>query len=71
VVEYADEAIGEMPEDDPPVRLTRIALRPRIVVRGEASEERVRHLCELAHEHCYVANSLRSEVTVEPTVERR
>jgi organic hydroperoxide reductase OsmC/OhrA len=71
VVEYADDATGEMPEGDPPVRLTRIALRPRIVVRGQASEERVRHLCELAHEHCYVANSLRSEVTVDPTVERR
>lgn len=69
VVEYADDASGVMPLDDEPVRLTQITLRPRIVVAGEASEERVRKLAETAHEHCYVANSLRSEVTLEPRVE--
>jgi organic hydroperoxide reductase OsmC/OhrA len=69
VVEYEDEAEGEMPEDDPPVRLTRIVLRPRIVVRPGPSEERVRALCELAHEHCYIANSLNTDVLLEPRVE--
>jgi organic hydroperoxide reductase OsmC/OhrA len=71
VVAYEDEADAEMPEDDKPVRLTRITLRPRIGIAGEASEERVLRLVEKAHELCYVANSLRSEVTVEPSVERR
>ncbi len=71
VVEYHDEAVGEMPDDDPPLRLTRIALQPRIVVRGDAAEQRVRRLAELAHERCYVASSLRSEVTVMPRVEFR
>jgi organic hydroperoxide reductase OsmC/OhrA len=71
VVQYVDEASAEMRLDDEPALLTDIALRPRIVVRGDASEERVRRLCELAHARCYIANSLRSEVTVEPTVERR
>jgi organic hydroperoxide reductase OsmC/OhrA len=69
VVEYEDEAEGEMPEDDPPVRLTRIVLRPRIVVRSGPSEEWVRRLAHLAHEHCYIANSLTTEVLVEPRVE--
>jgi hypothetical protein len=31
----------------------------------------VLRLAEVAHEHCYVANSLRSEVLVEPRVELR
>jgi organic hydroperoxide reductase OsmC/OhrA len=70
VVGYRDEAVGEMPEDDEPVRLTRITLRPQVVVTGDASEERVRRLLERAHELCYVANSLRSEVIVEPRIER-
>jgi organic hydroperoxide reductase OsmC/OhrA len=74
VVEYRDEAEAEMPEDEKPVRITRITLRPTIVVRpspdGEApSEERIRHLTELAHRECYIANSLTSDVTVEPRVE--
>jgi uncharacterized OsmC-like protein len=70
-VEYEDEAEAEMPEDEPPVRITRIALRPRIVVASEVTEERVLRLVELAHERCYIANSLRSEVAVEPRVELR
>ncbi len=70
VVEYEDEASGEMPLDDGPVRLTRIALRPRIVVRGDADERRVLDLCDTAHRHCYIANSLRAEVTLEPEVTR-
>ena len=69
VVEYEDEAEAEMPEDDPPTRLTRIVLRPRIVVRPGPTEERIRHLAEVAHRACYVANSLRTDVVVEPRVE--
>jgi organic hydroperoxide reductase OsmC/OhrA len=67
VVEYEDDADAEMPEN----RLTRITLRPRIVVASETTEERVRKLVELAHEHCYIANSLNSEVLIEPRVELR
>ena len=69
VVEYVDEASGLMPLDDEPVRLTEITLRPRIVIAGDASEERVQKLVHTAHEHCYIANSLKSEVTLEPQVE--
>jgi organic hydroperoxide reductase OsmC/OhrA len=71
VVEYSDEASGVMPEDDPPVRLTRIVLRPRIVVNGGQGEEQILRLVGLAHEHCYIANSLRTEVLLEPHIELR
>jgi len=71
VVGYADDPNGVMPEDEPPVRLTRITLRPRIDVAGDANEERILQLVEKAHEYCYVANSLRTEVAIEPTVTRR
>jgi organic hydroperoxide reductase OsmC/OhrA len=66
VVEYEDRVKAEMPED----RLTAIALRPRIVVASEAPDDRIAHLCELAHEQCNIAKSLTAEVTVEPLVER-
>ncbi len=71
VVEYDDAASALMPTDREPVRITEIALRPRIVVAGEASEARVRKLAETAHEHCFVANSLNAEMTLHPTVEVR
>lgn len=65
VVEYADEAEGEMPES----RLTRIVLRPMIRVAADTTEERVRRLVEVAHRECNIANSLRTEVVVEPRIE--
>jgi len=71
VVRYEDAADAEMPEDDKPLRLTRITLRPQIEVSGDVREDRVLRLCEKAHEHCYVANTLRSEVLVEPSIRQR
>jgi organic hydroperoxide reductase OsmC/OhrA len=71
VVAYEDEAIGLMPDGDRPLRITEITLRPRITVAGDASEERVRKLVHTAHEHCFIANSLSSAMSIEPTVERR
>ena len=71
VIEYEDSGTALMPTDPQPVRITEITLRPRIVVAGEASEERVHKLCSTAHEHCFVANSLNSQMSLQPTVEVR
>jgi organic hydroperoxide reductase OsmC/OhrA len=71
VVAYEDEASGVMPAGDEPLRLTEITLRPRITVAGDASEERVRKLVSTAHEHCYIANSLKSDMKIETTIEAR
>jgi organic hydroperoxide reductase OsmC/OhrA len=68
VVGYDDDATGEMPEDDRPVRLTQIVLRPRITMGAPVDADRVRHLVEVAHRECYVANSLRTDVVVEPAI---
>jgi len=69
VVSYTDEAEARMPEDDLPVRITAITLRPRIVVRGPVDEARVRRYVGLAHDECYIANSVRSEITIEAEIE--
>jgi len=68
VVEYDDDAEGVMPDDVRPMRITEIVLRPRITVRGSVIEERVRHLCEVAHRECYIANSVTTDITIEPTI---
>jgi organic hydroperoxide reductase OsmC/OhrA len=68
VVSYVDDAEGAMPEDDKPMRITEIVLRPRIVIAGEADEERVRRFVERAHEACFIANSLTTNITIEPEI---
>ncbi len=69
VVSYEDEAIGEMPEGRASW-IERIVLHPRVTYRGETKQERVLHLLELAHDECYIANSLRTEITLEPRLVR-
>jgi organic hydroperoxide reductase OsmC/OhrA len=70
VVHYEDDADGEMPEHDRPMRITRITLRPTITVKNDtdaATDERLHQLVEAAHRHCFIANSLSTEIRIEPT----
>ena len=71
VVGYEDATQAVMPEDDRPMRITRIDIRARIVLAdteaARPTEERLRHLVDVAHRECFIANSVRSEVVVHPT----
>jgi organic hydroperoxide reductase OsmC/OhrA len=71
VLEYSDDAEGTMDDAERPAWVQRIVLRPRIVVGPGTSEDRVRRLVELGHEHCFIANSLKTEMTIEPRIEVR
>jgi len=68
VTGYEDEAEGEMHKgSDGKVRITRIALRPRVVFAGEEPDEAViDELHHKSHEACFIANSITSEIVVEP-----
>ena len=71
VVAYEDDAEGVMPEGERPMRITTIVLRPRITVTGDApGDERLRELAHVAHRHCFIANSLTSEIVLEPEFRR-
>jgi len=75
VTSYDDHASAAMPEDDPPVRVTAIELRPRVVVAATRADgvavtaERVQHLLEVAHRECFIANSLTASISVVGEVE--
>jgi organic hydroperoxide reductase OsmC/OhrA len=68
VVGYQDDAVGEMPDGVVPQRITRITLRPRVTVGGAVDEAAVRTLLHRAHDECYIASSLTTEVVLEPVV---
>jgi organic hydroperoxide reductase OsmC/OhrA len=69
VLDYSDDAEGTMDESDEPARIQRIVLRPRIRVAEGPSREKVERLVRLAHDYCYVANTLRSEIEIEAEIE--
>ena len=69
VVSYEDSAEALMPDDDKPVRITGITLRPRVVV-ATGDPDRVRALMERAHHECFIANSITAEIAIEPEILR-
>ncbi len=66
VVGYQDEAEGFMDEADTPARISRITLRPRITTAADPDE--VARLVQQGHQRCFIANSLTTDVVVEPAV---
>jgi organic hydroperoxide reductase OsmC/OhrA len=64
---YHDDAVGVMTKNPAGVPwVSRVTLRPRIVYSGEklpapADEARLHHV---AHEQCFIANSIKTQVTV-------
>lgn len=67
VAAYRDEALGTMGKDDRGrMAMTRIVLRPEIDFVGEVpGPEALARLHHEAHERCFIANSLRTEIVVE------
>jgi organic hydroperoxide reductase OsmC/OhrA len=68
VESYFDNALGIMEKNsEGKLAITRITLRPQVEFSGERapSAEELQSLHHLAHEECYIANSLKSEVIVE------
>lgn len=68
VLAYADAAEAIMPEDVTPMKITRIVLRPVIVVASGTDHDRVRRIVRLAHEACFIARTLDTEMIIEPTI---
>ena len=67
---YLDETVGHMEKDaQGRMAITRVVLRPRIEFSGDArpTAEDLDALHHKAHELCFIANSVTTEVTVEPT----
>jgi len=64
VESYVDEAVGILDK----TWMSRVTLRPRVVFSKERipTEEEHRALHERAHAKCFIANSVKTEVIVEP-----
>ena len=68
---YTDDAVGFMEKNtEGKLAITRVVLRPRIVFSGERQPmtEQVDELHHIAHAECFIANSVKTEIIVEPTV---
>lgn len=70
VTRYRDAAEGVMETNaEGRMAVTRVTLRPEITYAGRRPTDAERdHLHHEAHEECFIANSVKSEITVEEVV---
>ena len=68
---YEDDAVGTMERIAPQrMAITKVVLRPRIVFGGTPPDQaKLDELHHQAHEMCFIANSVKTEVTVEAPAE--
>ena len=69
VVGYVDEAEGWLEHADRGMRMTRVRLRPHIVLENAADAATARELVDKAHTQCFIGNSVSTSVTIEPRIE--
>ena len=67
VNDYEDDAVGLMERNaDKRTAITRVVLRPKISWGGDSpSAEQLDKLHASAHKHCFIANSVTTEISVE------
>jgi organic hydroperoxide reductase OsmC/OhrA len=64
VKSYRDEAIGFLENEGGKLWISRVILRPQVEI--DADRETLMQIHHMAHEACFIANSVKTEVTVEP-----
>jgi organic hydroperoxide reductase OsmC/OhrA len=69
VLAYTDDAEGELTLVEGRLRMSRAALKPRIVIEAGSDPDRARELVEKAHRDCFISNSVLTQVSIEPTIE--
>jgi organic hydroperoxide reductase OsmC/OhrA len=69
VVSYSDDADGWLENVDGRLRMSRVVLRPRIVLARTADQSLAQALVERAHSQCFIGNSVTAAVTIEPLFE--
>jgi organic hydroperoxide reductase OsmC/OhrA len=70
---YVDAAVGVMARNEQgKMAMTRVTLRPAVTFSREhqPSRDDLEQLHHKAHEECYIANSVKTAITLEPTLER-
>jgi organic hydroperoxide reductase OsmC/OhrA len=61
---YRDDAVGFLENDNGKLWIARVILRPSVAIDADA--ETLAHIHHRAHEACFIANSVKTQVSVEP-----
>ena len=63
---YRDNAEGELSSDGGGLSMKRVTLRPQVDFSVEVPAEKIEEMHRLAHQNCFLARSVKSEILIEP-----
>ncbi len=68
VESYEDDAVGLLEKDGGKLWMTRVTLKPRVRFASgtEIDAAKLAEIHHKSHEECFIANSVKTDVTVEP-----
>jgi len=69
VERYFDAAVGTMAKSaNGKLAMSVVTLRPQVIFSGSPvpTREQIEHMHHMAHDECFIANSVRTEVRCEP-----
>jgi organic hydroperoxide reductase OsmC/OhrA len=61
---YHDDAVGFLEQEGGRLWMTRVILRPKVVANADAAA--LLEIHHLAHQACFIANSVKTDIRVEP-----
>lgn len=67
-VGYSSEATGTLEKTTEGMLMTKIVIKPTVIIQDESKRDRTLLLLEKAEKYCLISNSMKTEVTMEPTV---
>ena len=67
-LEYSSNAEGLLEKTEQGFMITRITIRPRIVIRDATARDRAQRVIEKAEQHCLISKSMKTSVTLEAEV---
>lgn len=65
---YSSEAIGTLEKTEKGFLMTKIVIKPLIVIADETATERALRIVEKAEKYCLISNSMNTDVSIEPMV---
>jgi organic hydroperoxide reductase OsmC/OhrA len=66
--EYSSSATGLLEKTAEGFRITKITLRPRLVITDAAAADRARRILERSEQLCLISSSMKTETVLEPEV---
>ncbi len=68
-VQYSSEAVGTLEKTAEGMLMTKIVIKPKVVIKDEGKKDRTLLLLDKAEKYCLISNSMKTAVSIEPLVE--